>query len=91
MTGQAVPPRTPGERPEPVNRWSTETEGPSETAKADALGATVLGYLLTGPAVFGGLGALVDHYVGTSFLVAIGLVLGMALSLYLIWLRYGTA
>ncbi len=47
-------------------------------------------YLLTGPLVYGGLGALADHWLGTSWLVGAGIVGGMALSLYLIWFRYGT-
>lgn len=47
-------------------------------------------YLLTGPLVYGGLGALADHWLGTSWLVGVGIVGGMALSLYLIWFRYGT-
>ena len=74
-----------------AHRWSTETEGPSPTAQADALGATVLAYLITGPLLFGGIGWLLDRALGTTFLVAVGAVLGMALSLYTIWLRYGTS
>ena len=47
-------------------------------------------YMLTGPLIYGGLGALADHWLGTSWLVGVGIVGGMALSLYLIWFRYGT-
>jgi hypothetical protein len=47
-------------------------------------------YLLTGPLIYGGLGAIADHLLGTSWLVGAGIVGGMALSLYLIWFRYGT-
>jgi hypothetical protein len=47
-------------------------------------------YLLTGPLVYGGLGWLLDGWFGTQFLLPVGLVAGMALSLYLIWFRYGT-
>ena len=47
-------------------------------------------YLLSGPLIYGGLGALADHWLGTSWLVGVGIVGGMALSLYLIWFRYGT-
>jgi F0F1-type ATP synthase assembly protein I len=49
-----------------------------------------IAYLLTGPLIYGGLGALADHLLGTSWLVGAGIVGGMALSLYLIWFRYGT-
>lgn len=85
---EVQPRRKPTDQP---NRWSTETEGPSPTAKADALGATVLAYLITGPALFGGLGYLLDHLLGTGFLVLVGVLGGMAASLYLVWLRYGTS
>lgn len=47
-------------------------------------------YLLSGPLIYGGLGALADHWLGTSWLVGVGIVGGMALSLYLIWFRYGS-
>ncbi len=47
-------------------------------------------YLLSGPLVYGGLGWLADRWLGTGFLLPAGLVAGMALSLYLIWFRYGT-
>jgi ATP synthase protein I len=85
---EVQPRRKPTDQP---NRWSTETEGPSPTAQADALGATVLAYLITGPALFGGLGYLLDHLLGTGFLVLVGVLGGMAASLYLVWLRYGTS
>ncbi len=49
-----------------------------------------IAYLLSGPLIYGGLGALADHWIGTSYLVGVGIVGGMALSLYLIWFRYGT-
>jgi hypothetical protein len=58
--------------------------------RSDQLSATVISYLVTGPAVFGGLGHLADRWLGTSFLLPIGLLGGMAMSLYVIWLRYGT-
>src|SRR3954447_12374550 len=41
-------------------------------------------YMLTGPLIYGGLGALADHWLGTTWLVGVGIVGGMALSLYLI-------
>jgi len=47
-------------------------------------------YLLTGPLVYGGIGFGLDRWLGTSFLLPVGIVGGMALSLYLIWFRYGT-
>jgi ATP synthase protein I len=49
---------------------------------------TVLSYLITGPLIFGGLGWLLDRWAGTDWIVAVGLVIGMGLSLYVIVLRY---
>lgn len=49
-----------------------------------------VGYLLSGPLVFGGLGWGADRLLGTGFLIVVGLLGGMALSLYLVWFRYGT-
>ena len=49
-----------------------------------------VGYLLSGPLVFGGLGWGMDRLLNTGFLIVCGLLGGMALSLYLVWFRYGT-
>lgn len=54
------------------------------------LATDVIAYLLAGPFGFGGLGWLVDHWLGTGFFIVLGLLGGMALSMYIIWLRYGT-
>ncbi|KAB7746602.1 hypothetical protein GA707_01125 [Nostocoides sp. F2B08] len=53
------------------------------------MGSTIIAYLVTGPALFGGLGWLLDRWLGTGFFTPVGVVGGMALSLYTIWLRYG--
>jgi hypothetical protein len=50
----------------------------------------VVSYLITGPAMFGLIGWGLDSWLGTTWLVAVGILGGMALSLYLIWFRYGT-
>lgn len=52
-------------------------------------GLRVLSYLIAGVLFYGGLGWLGDHYLGTGFLLPLGLVLGMAGSIYLIIKRYG--
>jgi F0F1-type ATP synthase assembly protein I len=52
---------------------------------------TVLGYLLGGLVFWGGVGYLLDRWLGTSFLVLIGLLVGGAAALYLIYVRYGKA
>lgn len=59
---------------------------PSEGATG-AWGA--FGYLISGPALYGGLGWLLDRYLETSFLLPIGLLVGIALALYLVIKRFG--
>ena len=79
--------------PESAPTPQAEPENPVLSAgkfASDQMASSVLAYLVTGPALFGGLGWLADRWLGTSFLVAIGILGGMAMSLYVIWLRYGT-
>jgi ATP synthase protein I len=61
------------------------------TAKADGVneGLTVLAYLISGVGVYGALGWLADHFLGTSFLLPIGIVLGAATGVYVIIRRFG--
>ncbi|WP_019629361.1 AtpZ/AtpI family protein [Actinomadura atramentaria] len=46
-------------------------------------------YVLSGMAVYGGIGWLLDHWLGTSALFPIGILVGLALALYLVYHRYG--
>ncbi|MQY06833.1 AtpZ/AtpI family protein [Actinomadura macrotermitis] len=46
-------------------------------------------YILSGMAVYGGLGKLLDHWLGTSALFPIGILVGLALAIYLVFHRYG--
>ncbi|SDE19427.1 hypothetical protein SAMN04489747_2761 [Auraticoccus monumenti] len=66
-----------------------------ETRKASAAGERegmrVLSYVLAGPVVYGGLGWVGDHFLGTQFLLPVGAVLGIVLSVYMIVKRYGVA
>jgi hypothetical protein len=50
----------------------------------------VVSYLITGPTMLGLIGWGLDSWLGTTWLVAVGILAGMALSLYYIWFRYGT-
>lgn len=49
----------------------------------------VMAYLLAGLLGFGLPGWLLDLWLGTSWLVLVGLLLGMAVALTTIWFRYG--
>ena len=64
--------------------WKTERPGTTES-----VGVSALSYLLSGPVLFALIGYGLDRLLHTGFLVLIGLLAGMALSIYLIWFRYG--
>ncbi len=64
---------------EPSNAWS-----------GMGLGWTITGTLIAGMMVMGGLGYLVDRLFGTSrVFTGIGFVLGAALGIYVVYLRFG--
>lgn len=46
------------------------------------------GYLVSGVVVYGFLGWLADRWLGTSFLVAVGILVGAGLGLFLTWNRF---
>jgi F0F1-type ATP synthase assembly protein I len=50
---------------------------------------SIFGYLLSGLIFWGGVGWGLDRWLGTSYLLLVGLLLGMGASLYLVWLRFG--
>jgi hypothetical protein len=52
-------------------------------------GWAVLGTLLAGICVWGGIGWLVDLWLGTTFVRAIGVIVGAAASIYYVTVRYG--
>lgn len=59
-----------------------QTQGMDQAARA-------LSYLISGVLVWGGLGWLADHLLGTHFLIGIGIVLGAGLGVYLIVVHFG--
>ena len=71
-----------GTRPEPE-------EKPSQQRGTED-GMVVLSYILAGLLFYGGLGWLGDHLWKTSWLLPLGLILGLACSTYLIIKRYGS-
>jgi ATP synthase protein I len=50
---------------------------------------TIFGYLLSGLLFWGGAGWALDKWLGTTYLVLIGLLVGMGGAIYLVWLRFG--
>ncbi|HSO68723.1 MAG TPA: hypothetical protein VLQ67_03700 [Arachnia sp.] len=61
-------------------------EGPSRSDD----GMLVLSYLLSGIIFYGGLGWVGDYLLHTSWLLPLGLILGLVTSIYLIIKRYGS-
>ncbi len=47
-----------------------------------------VGYLVTGVGLYGLVGRLLDMWLGTSFLLPVGIVLGAALGVYLTYVRF---
>ena len=52
-------------------------------------GMQVLSYLISGIVLYGGLGWLGDHLLGTGFLLPTGIVLGAGFGIYLVITRFG--
>ncbi len=50
---------------------------------------SIIGTLVAGVLAWGGIGWLLDQWLGTRFLVAIGIIVGMAGAMYLIIKRHG--
>jgi hypothetical protein len=63
-----------------------EVEG---MARQTDVGYAVIGYLMAGPLGFGLLGLVLDLMLGIWLLLPVGVLVGMVLSMYTIWLRYG--
>lgn len=52
-------------------------------------GMVALSYILAGLILYGGLGWLGDYLLHTAWLLPVGLIVGLACSIYLIIKRYG--
>ncbi len=46
------------------------------------------GYLVSGVVVYGFLGWLADRWLGTTFLVAVGILVGAGLGIYMTFVRF---
>lgn len=53
-------------------------------------GMGVLAYILAGLLFYGGLGWVGDHFLKTSWLLPVGLIVGLISGIYLIIKRYGS-
>lgn len=76
--------RWPALKNEPVRE--EDVEG---TSQESALAVSILSYLLAGPVLFGGIAWFLDRWLDARWLIAVGVLFGLGLSIYVIWLRYG--
>ena len=74
-------PRRGDPRPRPVN--------PAGGGSGADTGWAVIGTMLSGMAVWGGAGWLLDRWLGIQVLFPVGIILGMAVSIYMVVVRYG--
>jgi F0F1-type ATP synthase assembly protein I len=51
---------------------------------------SIIGTLVAGVLAWGGIGWLLDRWLGTEYLVAVGILIGAAGAFYLIIKRYGS-
>lgn len=79
-----------GHRPDPQDSEESEQDRIDAEHRGFANAAwSIPSYILSGMAVYGGLGWLLDRWLGTSALFPIGILVGLALALYLVFHRYG--
>lgn len=69
-----------------MNPHGSQAASDSEKSKGDPWHA--FGYLTAGVGLYGFLGWLADRWLGTSFLVVIGILLGAGLGLYMTFARF---
>ena len=63
---------------------------PSLVPQGESVAWSAMGSLLAGPLVWGGVGYLLDQWLGTGrVLTAIGLVVGSLTAFYIVYLRFG--
>lgn len=68
---------------------STDPSDQSRREQTAAWNAASL--IMAGVAFWGGLGWLVAEWAGNRIFLVVGLLLGSAAALYLVWVRYGRA
>jgi F0F1-type ATP synthase assembly protein I len=74
-------PSTGGARP--------RTAKPTNGGSGAETGYAVIGTLISGMAVWGGAGWLLDQWLDTPVFFPVGIILGMAVAIYVVVLRFG--
>ncbi len=62
---------------------------PARQGSGAETGYAVIGTLISGMAVWGGVGWLLDRWLDTRVFVPVGVVLGISVAIYLVVARYG--
>ncbi len=60
----------------------------NDTPRGDPWNA--FGYLVSGVLLYGVIGWVLDRWWGTGFMVAVGILVGAVLGLFMTWARFGT-
>jgi len=72
-----------------MSRKNSENENISNSQNEENALWSIVGYLLSGLIIWGGIGWGLDRWLGTTYLVLAGMLLGAGASIYLVWLRFG--
>ena len=80
-------------RPGPAARSSGPADGDEHgrTDRGQNESWSVFGYLISGMAVYGGIGWIAGRLTHLSFLFPVGMLIGLVLGIVLILYRYGKA
>ncbi len=68
----------------------SESGPPKEPGGGSDIVWSIIGTLVAGVLAWGGIGWLLDRWLGTEYLVAVGILVGAAGAFYLIIRRYGS-
>jgi len=71
-----------------MSQQSPPPATPDERPKGDPWHA--FSYIVSGVAVYGVLGWLADRWLGTTFLVAVGILVGAAFGIFMTFARFNT-
>lgn len=80
-------PRAPGPR---VRPWASSDADAAQGPMPESPAWNATAHTLSGLVLFGGLGWLADRLLGIPLLLPIGLFVGVAAGLAMVWVRYGT-
>ena len=72
-----------------MSRKNSDNENISTSQNEENALWSIVGYLLSGLIIWGGIGWGLDRWLGTTYLVLAGMLLGAGASIYLVWLRFG--